>query len=232
MKPMQFLRATPKSNAQRLGLLAVLLILVALVFVGFFAFANRLANSPSGFLPFSGLRDEGETTSEAQIPGVIAENIEPAVVPAGIVTPWDGTGRVTVLVMGLDYRDWSAGEGPSRTDTMMLLTLDPLQNTAGMLSIPRDPYADDDGTAWTELHVADGPGAARPFVAGEVNVSGIVGARPSGSTLLTGSLRQKAVRLRPPPSARGFSSWEGRSRATAPTGWVRCWRIGWARTCL
>jgi LCP family protein required for cell wall assembly len=138
MKPLQFLRTTPKSNAQRLGLLAALLILVVLVFVGLFVFANRLANSPSGFLPFSGVREEGETASEAELPGVIAENIEPAVVPEGIVTPWDGTGRVTVLVMGLDYRDWSAGDGPSRTDTMMLLTLDPLQNTAGMLSIPRD----------------------------------------------------------------------------------------------
>ncbi|MFN2235863.1 MAG: hypothetical protein ACK2U1_16680, partial [Anaerolineales bacterium] len=113
MKPLQFLRATPKSNAQRLVMLAALLILVVLVFVGLFVFANRLANSPSGFLPFSGVREEGETASEAELPGVIAENIEPAVVPEGIVTPWDGTGRVTVLVMGLDYRDWSAGDGPS-----------------------------------------------------------------------------------------------------------------------
>ncbi len=54
------------------------------------------------------------------------------------LTPWDGVGRVNVLVMGLDYRDWSDGEGPSRTDTMMLLTLDPLTRTAGILSIPRD----------------------------------------------------------------------------------------------
>jgi LCP family protein required for cell wall assembly len=51
---------------------------------------------------------------------------------------WDGAGRVNVLVMGLDYRDWSSGEGPSRTDTMILLTLDPLTGTAGILSIPRD----------------------------------------------------------------------------------------------
>ena len=54
------------------------------------------------------------------------------------LTPWDGVGRVNVLVMGLDYRDWSSGEGPSRTDTMILLTLDPLTRTAGILSIPRD----------------------------------------------------------------------------------------------
>ena len=38
--------------------------------------------------------------------------------------PWDGVSRVTILVMGLDYRDWEAGEVP-RTDTMILFTLDP-----------------------------------------------------------------------------------------------------------
>src|SRR5512139_59908 len=46
--------------------------------------------------------------------------------------PWDGTGRVTVLLMGLDYRDWE-GDGPSRTDTMILFTMDPASRTAGML---------------------------------------------------------------------------------------------------
>jgi len=53
--------------------------------------------------------------------------------------PWDGTSRVTVLVVGLDYRDWEAGGAP-RSDTMMLLTLDPISKTAGMLSIPRDMW--------------------------------------------------------------------------------------------
>ncbi|HWQ83365.1 MAG TPA: LCP family protein [Anaerolineales bacterium] len=56
------------------------------------------------------------------------------------LTPWDGVGRVTMLLIGLDYRDWSAGTDYSRSDTMMLLTLDPLTKTAGMLSIPRDMW--------------------------------------------------------------------------------------------
>jgi polyisoprenyl-teichoic acid--peptidoglycan teichoic acid transferase len=53
--------------------------------------------------------------------------------------PWDGTSRVTILLMGLDYRDWEAGEIP-RSDSMILLTVDPLSKTAGMLSIPRDMW--------------------------------------------------------------------------------------------
>ena len=41
--------------------------------------------------------------------------------------PWDGKSRVTILVMGLDYRDWEAGD-PPRSDTMVLFTLDPDQH--------------------------------------------------------------------------------------------------------
>jgi LCP family protein required for cell wall assembly len=56
--------------------------------------------------------------------------------------PWNGTERVTILLMGLDYRDWSSEEGPPRTDSMMLVTLDPVSQTGGMLSIPRDLWVD------------------------------------------------------------------------------------------
>jgi anionic cell wall polymer biosynthesis LytR-Cps2A-Psr (LCP) family protein len=54
------------------------------------------------------------------------------------LAPWDGIGRVTVLLLGLDYRDWDAGSDYSRSDTMILLTLDPLSRSAGILSVPRD----------------------------------------------------------------------------------------------
>jgi polyisoprenyl-teichoic acid--peptidoglycan teichoic acid transferase len=47
---------------------------------------------------------------------------------------------VTILLLGLDYRDWEAGSEYSRSDTMILLTLDPLSQTAGILSIPRDMW--------------------------------------------------------------------------------------------
>jgi polyisoprenyl-teichoic acid--peptidoglycan teichoic acid transferase len=54
--------------------------------------------------------------------------------------PWDGAGRVTILLLGLDYRDWSGEKDYSRSDTMILLTLDPAAKTAGILSIPRDMW--------------------------------------------------------------------------------------------
>ncbi len=69
----------------------------------------------------------------------IPEN-EPQLSDMPSIKPWDGAERVTILLLGLDYRDWGAAEKYSRSDTMILLTLDPLTNTAGILSIPRDMW--------------------------------------------------------------------------------------------
>lgn len=68
--------------------------------------------------------------------------------------PWDGQERFNVLLMGLDYRDWSAGDGPARTDTMILLTYDPQTNTAGMLSIPRDLWVNIPGFNYAKINTA------------------------------------------------------------------------------
>lgn len=55
--------------------------------------------------------------------------------------PWDGASRVTILLLGLDYRDWGSNiEEASRSDTMILLTLDPQAKTAGVMSVPRDMW--------------------------------------------------------------------------------------------
>lgn len=50
---------------------------------------------------------------------------------------WNGTDRYTVLIMGIDRRP-SEGESLTfRSDTIMLASIDPLNNRAGVLSIPR-----------------------------------------------------------------------------------------------
>ena len=66
---------------------------------------------------------------------------------------WNGSDRVTVLVMGLDERDYEAG-APSRTDSMMLLTVDPNNRTAGMLSIPRDLWVNIPGYNYGKINTA------------------------------------------------------------------------------
>jgi polyisoprenyl-teichoic acid--peptidoglycan teichoic acid transferase len=67
---------------------------------------------------------------------------------------WDGKSRVTILIMGLDYRDWQTGTDVPRTDTMMLVTIDPLTNTAGLLSIPRDMWVNIPGFGYSRINAA------------------------------------------------------------------------------
>jgi LCP family protein required for cell wall assembly len=51
---------------------------------------------------------------------------------------WDGNSRVNILLLGVDDRAWVADSGPPRTDTIIVVTIDPQKKTAGMLSLPRD----------------------------------------------------------------------------------------------
>lgn len=78
--------------------------------------------------------------------------------------PWDGASRVTILVMGLDYRDWEAGNGPPRTDSLILLTIDPITKQAGMLSVPRDLWVEIPGFGHQKINTAYqlGEGARLP----------------------------------------------------------------------
>jgi LCP family protein required for cell wall assembly len=57
------------------------------------------------------------------------------------LTPWNGTSRFTVLVMGLDRRPGENGLA-FRTDTIMVVSIDPANSSVGILSIPRDLYVE------------------------------------------------------------------------------------------
>ncbi len=79
-------------------------------------------------------RNLGETVATiGQMAQVMVANNDTDIWPAP-----DG-GRVTVLLMGTDTRG-KLTEGASRSDVMMLITIDPISKTAAMLSIPRDLY--------------------------------------------------------------------------------------------
>lgn len=67
--------------------------------------------------------------------------------------PWDGASRVTILFLGLDFRDWEANEIP-RTDTMILFSVDPVSKTAGILSIPRDMWVNIPGMGYNKINTA------------------------------------------------------------------------------
>jgi LCP family protein required for cell wall assembly len=94
---------------------------------------------------------------------------------------WDGGGRVNIVFFGLRGGDISEDGCPACTDTIILLTVDPITKTAGMLSIPRDMWVNIPGfgysrinTAWTMGEAArlpsGGPGLAMETVSRFIGV--------------------------------------------------------------
>jgi polyisoprenyl-teichoic acid--peptidoglycan teichoic acid transferase len=67
-------------------------------------------------------------------------------------TPAPG-GRVTVLLLGLDQRDDERGNA-SRSDTMIVATMDPATKSGGMMSIPRDLWVAIPGYRDNKINVA------------------------------------------------------------------------------
>lgn len=65
---------------------------------------------------------------------------------------WDGKTRVNVLIMGIDAR--SPDVRAPLTDTMILFTIDPVSNTAGMISIPRDLWVKIPGSEYGKINTA------------------------------------------------------------------------------
>jgi len=152
--------ATPtKSWWKTIRILIFLAMAIALSLVTFNTVSGLVTTWEITSLPGLALVNPTPTPDGDQtvLPGNSQENpaSSSAVQPMGITPdPWDGASRVTVLVMGLDYNDWRAGEGPPRTDTMILLTIDPLSNTAGMLSIPRDLWVSIPGFDYGKINTA------------------------------------------------------------------------------
>jgi polyisoprenyl-teichoic acid--peptidoglycan teichoic acid transferase len=68
--------------------------------------------------------------------------------------PWDGANRVTILIMGLGACGDCLPGDPTQTDTMMLLTMDPVSRTAGILSIPRDLWVNIPGFDYGKINTA------------------------------------------------------------------------------
>jgi LCP family protein required for cell wall assembly len=56
-----------------------------------------------------------------------------------VLPDWQGTDPINILLMGIDKRDDEPVEG-TRSDTMMLATIDPVAKSAALVSLPRDMW--------------------------------------------------------------------------------------------
>ncbi len=73
-------------------------------------------------------------------PPITENNNQPVVISAEALQPWQGTERVSILLLGIDQR--CEDDGPARTDSMMVFTIDPVGKTASLLSLPRDLWVE------------------------------------------------------------------------------------------
>jgi LCP family protein required for cell wall assembly len=124
-------------------IIAAVTLLIGLIaaLVVFFFVRNFVMTWEMTKLPGIVIKPISAATPQSPQTGQTSDNVATPTPPPPIAngpSNWDGATRVNILVMGLDYRDWEKDVGPSRSDTMILLTIDPLAKTGGMLSIPRD----------------------------------------------------------------------------------------------
>jgi polyisoprenyl-teichoic acid--peptidoglycan teichoic acid transferase len=133
-----------------------LILLLALAVVGAvysYRLVSRLVASTTAFsLPGDPLLlSEGQQTV---VPG--AESTSTSAPQAALPDPdpWDGASRVNVLIMGLDLRDDEAEDAAPRSDTMILLSMDPLNNTAAAIAIPRDMWVAVPGFGYYKINTA------------------------------------------------------------------------------
>ena len=127
---------------------------VCIALVGFYAAAYR------GSAPWAGaFAKVFAPLANSPTSGPLGTNQESP--PPG----WTGTDRLNVLLLGIDSRDESSPT--QNTDTMIVLSLDPVNKTAAMLSIPRDVYIDRPGVLVDKINAAyafGGPDLSRRVV--------------------------------------------------------------------
>ena len=107
----------------------------------------------TAFLTFIAVRDIVLSWKMPGLPGTSVDSSQPASaaaiyepsdftqnplqLPGGPEpVPWDGTSRVNLLVLGLDKHEGNTAADLPHTDVVMALALDPVNQTAAMMSIP------------------------------------------------------------------------------------------------
>ncbi len=91
-------------------------------------------------------------------------NPKPIELNADSLQPWSGTERVTILLLGIDQR--CDESGPTHTDSMMLVTVDPMGLSAGVLSLPRDMWVEIPGFEVDRINQAHYYGEAYEYPGG------------------------------------------------------------------
>lgn len=139
----------------------VFTVLAILFFAGTFAVARYITVTMRAIPGIPGVAITNDSANATPAAGGL-----PTVAPDAPSVPlpptWDGASRVTILLMGVDTEVKLDDQGkvspdrvgPARSDTMILLTIDPQSKTAGMMSIPRDLWVNIPGFNYAKINTA------------------------------------------------------------------------------
>jgi LCP family protein required for cell wall assembly len=117
-----------EARRQRAVFVAAILVLVAGAVYATLAIAVRVDTI---FFPGNSVSLPGPL---ARVPGLDARPVEGSPI----------TDRINILILGLDRRPHHApdADGPPRSDSIHVLSIDPVTKTGGVLAIPRDLYVE------------------------------------------------------------------------------------------
>jgi polyisoprenyl-teichoic acid--peptidoglycan teichoic acid transferase len=90
---------------------------------------------------FDAVDEPRQSTSPAvSEPDTPNNNNSIPIISTDALKPWSGRERISVLLLGIDQR--CDDNGPTHTDSMMILTIDPVGYSAAVLSLPRDLWVE------------------------------------------------------------------------------------------
>ncbi|MDQ6672720.1 MAG: LCP family protein [Chloroflexota bacterium] len=103
-----------------------------------------------------------------------------AAVVQNVLPDWQGSERINILLLGIDKRDDEPIAG-TRSDTMILASIDPVTKSAALVSLPRDMWVNIPGCTYVQgcsggqqrinvAHAAGGPDLARQTVTADFGV--------------------------------------------------------------
>ena len=124
------------------------------IFLTGFVSCWRVTSLPGLPLPTcSGNRSQAPVVNAAGTPESLTVTPTTSAPEIQLPPPWDGASRVTLLVVGL-RGGADTNDCPLCTDTLILMTIDPVSKTAGILSLPRDMWVNIPGFGYGKINSA------------------------------------------------------------------------------
>lgn len=107
-----------------------------------------------------------QPTVNAAVPATIAPLLPTATIDPAAQYIWNDPRRFTLLLLGIDQRRSVQEPGPYRSDTMIVVSVDPIKKSAGVLSIPRDLWVSIPGFKQGRINTANSLGDSSGYPGG------------------------------------------------------------------